>query len=309
MPRLVIVNAAGASQRRLLSEVVRELKTQGYALTSRQEGGGWPDLFGDSRTSGLFDSRTIVQVEDAARMGRFPAEFGEFLEGKDALSALVLLYSGDAWKYFPKDLFKKLDVRKAREVPRWAGQRQKWITDEGRKLGVRVSPEAASLLADWIEDGEELRGELEKLASVARDSGIDGDMVRRLTVDEGGKDLLNLLDGLCYAKHPQVIQALESLRRSGVFLKVVVSLHNRFRLAVYQCSGTGSEGALFVEALGAKPYQKKMAMEAVRRYSPEALQAFSAALVRLSLAEKIGQGQGWNGLSRYILEFMGTSGK
>lgn len=309
MPRLVIVNAAGASQRRLLSEVIQELKAQGYALASRQEGGGWPDLFGDSRTCGLFESRTIVQVEEAVRMGRFPEELAGFIEGKDASSAIVLLYAGDASKYFPKDLFKKLDVRKAREVPRWSGQRQKWITDEGNKLGVRVSAEAASLLGDWIEDGEELRGELEKLASVAPKSFIDGELVRQLTVDEGGKDLLNLLDGLCYGKYPQVIQALESLRRGGVLLKVVVSLHNRFRLAMYQRSGERNEGGLFVAALGAKPYQKKMAMEAARRYNLEALQTFVAALVRLSLAEKIGQGQGWNGLSREVLEFMGAVGR
>lgn len=304
MPRLVIVNAAGSSQRRLLSEVVKDLKSQGYVLASRQEGGGWSDLFGDSRTAGLFESRTIVQVEDAAKMGRFPDEFVGFLEGPEAFAAIVLVYSSDASKFFAKDLFKKLDVRKAQEVPRWSGQRQKWISDEGRKLGVRVSSEASALLADWIEDGEELRGELEKLALVAPEGGIDGELVRQLTVDEGGKNLLNLLDGLCYGKHVQVIQALESLRRGGIFLMVVVSLHNRFRLAMYQRSGNAGSG--LVNALGAKPYQKKMASEAARRYDLGALQSFTAALIRLSLAEKTGQGQGWNGLFREVLEFMGT---
>lgn len=307
MPKLIVVNAAGASQRRLVSEALEEMKAKGFALSSRQEGGDWVSLFGNSRTAGLFETRTLIQVEDAVLLGKIPQELAGFVEGEDAASALLLIYAGDASKFFPKELFRTLDLRKAREIPRWAGQRQRWIAEEAARLGVKVTSEAAVLLAEWIEDGEELCSELEKLASVAPAGGIDGAMVRQLTVDEGGKDLLNLLDGLCYGKRSQVIHSLESLRRSGVFLKVVVSLHNRFRLAMYQTSGTDGEGRAFAEALGAKPYQSRMAVEAARHYRPEALRAFVAGLIRLSLAEKTGQGQGWHGLCREVLSLMGAA--
>ncbi len=304
MPRLIVLNAAGASQRRLLSEVLTDLKKSGFVLASRQEGGEWVELFGNSRTTGLFENRTVVQVEEASRLGKFPGELEGFLEGIGAPSVLLLLYSGDASKFFARELFKKLDVRRAREVPRWANQRRRWISEEVRRLGASVTSEAASLLAEWIEDGEELCSELEKLVSVAGGKAVDGNMVRLLTVDEGGRDLLNLLDGLCYAKQAQVVQALDSLRRGGVLLRVVVSLHNRFRLAMYQTSGNAGEGKLYLEALGARPYQVKMAAEAARRYDRGVIRAFVLGLVRLSLAEKTGHGRGWHDLCHVILKFL-----
>ena len=310
MPHLVILDAAGTSQRRLLQEERRGLEKLGYEPGGTvREGTSWSDLLASGSTRGLFCSKTYLLVEGAEKLGKFPENLLSELDPSPGDAVFLLLYTKSWGTFFPASAKELCAVRKGEEMPRWGRERMEWLRKNASSAGVELSPEALSFISERFEDPEEIRGELRKLALAYYDRPLSGVEVAALSVDEVDKDLLRFLDGLCYCRLSETLEGFRSLARRQPFLFVLTSLYNRIRVGMYMAlypSRQDQEEAL--KSIGARSYQKRMGQELLRRYPKRALYDFAARLAFLSAAEKAGVGPGWRGLEMGLLQFLGTSG-
>lgn len=297
----MVIQAGGASQRRLLEDNLKRFSAGGLADSSRFSGEDWQTLMAEARTGGLFSGGQVFIVEEAARLGPFPEQLEYCLEGEEAVSHCLLLFEKDHKPMFSVSALKSLEVIRPEKAPHWESGRVAWLKKIAADKNVRCTQGALHLMAEWIEDEEEQRSEMEKLALACEDGLVDEDLVRKLTVDEGAREMLTLLDGLCRADAPAAISALVFLRKREELLRITGALYNRLRLAMYMASLPSTSSEEMLGILGARKYQQKMAGEASRRFSQRALQLCVKGLVEVSIALKTGRDNGWNRLEMAVL--------
>ena len=87
-------------------------------------------------------------------------------------------------------------------------------------------------------------------------------------------------------------------------LPALTALHNRVRLALYMMLFQRSPDKDLSAALGAKPYQSKMAAECAKRYSKAELLFLSHSLIATSYGEKTGRGTGVAGFESAVLHVL-----
>lgn len=304
MPQLVILTATGTAQRQLLQETLDDLRQKGYPLEARQEGGEWLSLLSENLGGGLFSSRRAVLVEEASKLGPFPPQAERMLEEQSSCVVLVLVYEGDHEKFFPRALLPRISVKRATEVPRFGTSRMRWIVETGQSLGVRLTEEAVSFLAESLEDPEEIRAQIVKLAVAFGDKeSVSLKEVRRLCLDDGSRNLLRLLDGLCRGETPLVLAALEDLRKKADLFPILTALHNRMRLAWYLALFS-KESKEVLKVMGARPYAATQARKAVGLYGKEALSRFVIGLIGINIREKKGLGNGWSALTVLLMRLL-----
>ena len=71
--------------------------------------------------------------------------------------------------------------------------------------------------------------------------------MRALSFDEGAKALLQFLDGLCQARHGEVVRSLRHLRSDPSPLRLLAALGNRLRPALYLACFPEDEAAALLE--------------------------------------------------------------
>ncbi|MFP4481601.1 MAG: DNA polymerase III subunit delta [Thermovirgaceae bacterium] len=308
MARLLVIDAKGPSQRRLLEESIAEYKEKGFAYDSRLEGSLWVDLLADSRSRGLFEAKRLVVVESAETMGNLQEPLVSLVETEeDSETVCILLYNEDPSRFFPKGLFRKLEVRRAEKIPLWTGARVSWMSKLSSEAGIFWSRDAMQLLAEWIDDPEELRSEMKKLEKAAGDEGVTEKLVRTLCLDEGGKQLLRLLDGVCQGRTGDVLSSLAGMREREEPLRIISALHKRMRFSMYSARYGRKED--MTKALGAKPYQMKQAQNAASRYSPEGLSRFVQDMIRASCLAKTTNVDTWNDIELAVLRLLREDAK
>ncbi|PIE55367.1 MAG: hypothetical protein CSA35_01355 [Dethiosulfovibrio peptidovorans] len=296
MPHLVVVSAAESSQRRLLLDTLKNHRDRGYELFGRIEGGRWIDLFADAMTGGLFASRTVRVVEDAESMGAFPRELLPSLEGNDADSVFILVY-GKRRSYLPREVLSRCTVLEAETVPFWPSKRADWLRQKAQNAGIDLKGDGASLLVDWVEEPEELLSTLDFLGQFVQDGPVDRRIVEMLVVNQQGRGMLKLLDGVSSRRAGICLEGLVELRAEGELIPTLAALHKRLRFALYM--SIIPSGA--AKALSMTAYQARQARDAAGRYARRELADFLAGIIGLSLAERTGDGQGWSGLERLVL--------
>ena len=307
MPRILVIPSAGAAGRRLLSETVRDLEGKGYPLCGAAEGGAWPDILAAGRTRGLFEEKRAVVVEDADQLGIFPPELAPFVEGEDAMEALLLMLEGDPKKTFPSEVLKKIVLIKAEAVPFWPSARRGWLMEVARRKGIALSTAGAALLVEILEDPEEIRSELEKLGACASGGVVDEEMVLALSFDDGRNRMLAFLDAFCRDSAEDVVSCMEHLRKESSVLPLLTALYNRLRPAVYLGIFPGGDMESVQKSLEIRDYPMKMAREALRHYSEKALQALFLQLLAISWKEKTSFPEGWPAFETALLECLASS--
>lgn len=308
MPLLIVIAASGAAQRRLLSEQGKALAASGYSLGRKIQGGTWGDLFSLSETSGLFAEKEYFVVEEAENLGPFPLEYVHAVESGDSATAFVLVYEKIAKGTFSPDLSKRLTAISETPPPFWTDAKVAWLRSKAKDLGIRLDEDAAHLLVEFVENPEELLSEISKIGAYLGDKNITADHVRQFSFDEGRANMLRFVDAFCRAEWRDVLESLPAIRREDSFLPALTALHNRVRLALYQARFPSGAGKLS-EALGAKPYQMKMASECLKRYEHSDLLLLSTSLIATSYGEKTGRGTGIAGFESAVLRALATKKK
>lgn len=310
MPGITIIGSPEASQRRLLVEHTSLLESEGIELIRTQEGGEWKDLFSTVQTRGLFSSRGYIRVESAEILGKFPEQLTNLVEVDHMASTfLLLVYSSDYKKYFPKTVIPVLRIIRSQQVPIWRNKRYEWLESEARNRNILINEDAVMLLIDNVADSEEVLSEMEKLALASDGAEVSVDLVRELTLDEGKNALLDLMDGICLGKVGTVISALECIKTKYEIIPVLSALYNRIRIASLILSFRQYGTNKVQKSLCFRDYQFKMAIEALKRYSPEDVIQFSADIITLDYREKTNNSRGWIALELMIMKFMALKGK
>ncbi len=299
MPALVLIAAPAGAHPRLRAETLARLKAKGYTLERRLETAVWDDLFEEALTPSLFASQRIFEIDDGKSLGPLPEKYQKNVETGDAESVFLIFSE----KTLQKELgaaYKRAEVVPYEAAPYWPNQRAGWLQRLAREKGWSLDAGAAGLLAEWIEDEEELRSELEKLGRAAVKGRITTVLVNELSIDEGGKGMLNLLDAVAKADVPQTLASLAALREEGELIPILAAVHKRVRGACLTASlGEGASAALHFTA-----FQAKTAASMARLYGGELLALWLGELIRLSWSERTGDGEGWEGLERLLLAVM-----
>ncbi|HHZ05095.1 DNA polymerase III subunit delta [Acetomicrobium hydrogeniformans] len=301
MPHLVAIELTAPQRRSRIEEILREFESEGYEKAGRlEEPGSWSELFALASTQGLFRDKLLYIVDEAEKLGPFPERLEALLEKEGARNVIILLYNGKC-NAFPKSLKEKVRIVTVGRELKNKRERLQWMEEVAQRKGLSLTGEALSLLDEWIEDIEEIESEIEKFC-LAEQKSVTAELVRELSKDEGSRVLFRLLDGVCLRDGKAVLSSLKKLQGKAELLVVVASLYKRLRLASLFLS-FGGRG---LDAAGARYYQSKMAKEAARRYTKEAIWNATVSLGLLSAAEKMGRGKGWLGLELVLCDLIRT---
>jgi len=307
VPSLFLICAKEPAKSRLLEEALRELSEEGFAVAARSEQSDWWELFSTATTGGLFEEKNVYVVDSPEAMGPLPSPLALQVEKKEWASTIILLlYEGDAGKYIPREVVKLATIKKPDKVPHWTSGRIEWIKGLTKKTGVKWEDKAISLLEEWIEDPEEIKSEIDKLATLANEGFVTEYLVKDLCVDEGGKAFLNLLDGLCEGKTGLVMRSLARIKKESDVLPVVSGLHRRMRLAMYLVDYQGEKKEEVLSTFGAKPYQAQKALLASRIYNAKALRCFVSEMIKASCMNKSLSAGAWEVVEMAILALLNS---
>lgn len=312
MSRLIVIEGH-EGQRRQLAEQLAALSEKGFALVGKLEAGtafrDWKELFASAGGRGLFDARTVTVAEGAEALGPFPDELASILEngqeGDEAESVVVATFAGDTRKIFSREtlaLKRILFLKAEASVPPW--KRKDWLLGLARERGCRLNPAAAALLGESLESQEELRSELDKLSFYASGREIGVDDVRALSFDEGAKALLQFLDGLCQARHGEVVRSLRHLRSDPSPLRLLAALGNRLRPALYLACFPEDEAAALRASGGPRDHAVRMSRLALGNFGAEAIKRFMLGAAGLSWREKTSAAGGWPDFELLLWELL-----
>ena len=305
MPSLLLIAASGTAQRRLLEESCAELEKKGYTAAGTQEGGEWNSVLADNMTSGLFDENRYVVVESAPLLGEFPEKLS-FMVTPAASAVIVLVYESDPKlqpsKFIPQDVLSQCRIVKAEEFPRCPRERQIWVARAAEELGVNIAPDGAAMIVELLDDPEEIRAQLRSLALLKKNAPVTAADVEDLCMDDGSRNMIRLLDGICKGDSAAVFRSLRGISDTDDLIPALVPIHNRMRLAWY--AGLGRSSAAFAKALGARDYAWRMACQADRIYGHAALTEFITELIRINIEERSSAGAGWHGLETAVIKLM-----
>lgn len=305
MPDLRLIAASGTAQRRVLEDTAAKLEKEGYVLSGRQEGGDWVSLLSENMSGGLFDEKRLIIIENAALLGPMPESLAAMVVPGSSV-VVLLVYDADPGKLIPAAILKKCGVIRPEAFPRWPRERQAWVSDLARKMGLQIDRAAVSLIVELLDDPEEIRSQLASLSTLRKKEPINKKDIEELCLDDGSGNLLKLLDALCGGDAATALRTFRAMSRgSGTaeLFPLVTALHNRMRLALY-AAGYKNDGAAFARALGARDYAWRLANGAARRYGERALLAFVVGLIKLNIEEKSGRGAGWNSLELLVLDLL-----
>lgn len=312
MSRLIVIEGH-EGQRRQLAEQLAALSEKGFTLAGKLEAGtafrDWKELFASAGGRGLFDARTVTVAEGAEALGPFPDELASILEdgqeGDEAESVVVATFAGDTRKIFSREtlaLKRILFLKAEASVPPW--KRKDWLLGLARERGCRLNPAAAALLGESLESQEELRSELDKLSFYASGREIGVDDVRALSFDEGAKALLQFLDGLCQARHGEVVRSLRHLRSEPSPLRLLAALGNRLRPALYLACFPEDEAAALRASGGPRDHAVRMSRFALGNFGAEAIKRFMLGAAGLSWREKTSAAGGWPDFELLLWELL-----
>lgn len=301
MVHLIVMSAAESTQRRLLLEVTSRLRSQGLEIRQSGVGETWESLFSDALAQGLFFDRFARIVENAEELGPFPKDRLPFLEKNEGDALLILLYRGSPGKFLPKEVLAVSTVKGTEEIPYWPSQKISWLMAKARSKNLDLSQEGASVMAEFVEDGEELLSVLDTFVSCYGKGPVNLKMASDLVLNQGGRAMMNLLEGFSSRDPLGCVRAFSELREqdSKIIHPVLSALHKRVRYACYLKKFGTDTG--WKKGLKMTDYQAKEAAKSSKLYGQRELVSLMAGLIRFSMAERSSFASGWAGLESLVL--------
>jgi DNA polymerase-3 subunit delta len=154
---------------------------------------------------------------------------------------------------------------------------EQWINKRARKVDVKITPEATSLLANFI--GNNLRllaNELDKLATyVGKGATINVEDVRLLSAQVQEARIFDLTDALAQRNRKQALKLLHELLSDGeppLKLLSIITTQVRTLLLVKELAQKGMRGAQVASTLGMAPFIAEKALRQVHSFTPTQLE-------------------------------------
>lgn len=154
---------------------------------------------------------------------------------------------------------------------------ESWIKKRAQGMGVKISGEAVTLLADFI--GNQLRllaNELEKLATYAGAGGtIEASHVRLLSAEVQAARIFDLTDALAQRNRTLALNLLHDLLADGqhpLALLPTITSQVRNLLLVKEMAASGLRAAQIAAAIGSPPFVVEKALRNVGKFSSAQLE-------------------------------------
>lgn len=168
---------------------------------------------------------------------------------------------------------------------------EKWITQRARNSGVKLMPDAGSLLANFI--GNNLRllaNEIDKLATYAGQGGtITVNEVRQLSAQVQEARIFDFTDALAQRNRKQALNILHDLLSDGEPpLKLLSTITSQVRslLLVKELAQKGMRGPQIASSLSMSPYIVDKSLRQVGNFSPIQLENIYRQLLSTDAALK-----------------------
>ncbi|HEY1351946.1 MAG TPA: DNA polymerase III subunit delta [Ktedonobacteraceae bacterium] len=168
---------------------------------------------------------------------------------------------------------------------------ESWIKKRVQGMGVKISAEAVTLLADFI--GNQLRllaNELEKLATyVGAGKMIEADHVRLLSAEVQAARVFDLTDALAQRNRTRALNLLHDLLADGqhpLALLPLITSQVRNLLLVKELAASGLRAAQIAAAIGAPPFVVEKALRNVGKFSNTQLEKTYRRLLETDAALK-----------------------
>lgn len=292
MAKFVVILAPEAAHQRLLQPIMTDWGKKGYVVTDRLESPTWNDVLSALQHISLFSPQQMIVVETMDSLGKFVADLAPYWNQDHRQLVIFLTTKKPKVTDFPKNFYQQCEIITEPEVPYWPRQRAGWLQQVARSMGAKLSSDGAAKLVDWISDPEELRAKIELLARLYGSMVIGDAEVEQLAEDEGSRDMLKVLEAVEQRSILSLRAPLSSLRKKNELFPVLAGVTNRVRAAYY----VSLLGKKAVDLLDLTDYQGRLAMATSRLYGREKLGLALGDLLRLSLQERRGEGEGWEGL-------------
>ncbi|HZU70965.1 MAG TPA: DNA polymerase III subunit delta [Ktedonobacteraceae bacterium] len=166
-----------------------------------------------------------------------------------------------------------------------------WIENRAKSIGVKITPEAASMLADYT--GNQLRmlaNELDKLATYVGSKGIiDVEDVRKLSPQVQEARVFDLTDALAERNRKKALDLLHNLLADGEPpLRLISTITSQVRslLLVKELVGEGLRVSQIVAATGMAPFVAEKAARQIGKFSTQQLEAVYRQLLATDAALK-----------------------
>ncbi len=168
---------------------------------------------------------------------------------------------------------------------------ESWITRRAKNSGVKVSPEATSLLANFI--GNHLRmlaNEIDKLATyVGEGKTINADDVRKLSAQVQEARIFDLTDALAQRNRKQALNILHDLLSDGEPpIKLISTITSQVRslLLVKELSQKGMRSGAIASTIGMAPFIAEKALRQVGNFTLPQLEGAYRQLLSTDAALK-----------------------
>ncbi len=168
---------------------------------------------------------------------------------------------------------------------------ESWITKRAKSRGVKVSPEATSLLANFI--GNHLRmlaNEIDKLATyVGEGKTINADDVRKLSAQVQEARIFDLTDALAQRNRKQALNILHDLLSDGEPpIKLISTITSQVRslLLVKELAQKGMRSSAIASTIGMAPFIAEKALRQVGNFTLPQLEGAYRQLLSTDAALK-----------------------
>lgn len=172
----------------------------------------------------------------------------------------------------------------------------RWIQEQARKQGGEISPDAAALLASFVDDDPRIADqEIAKLlAYVNYSRSIEPDDVEHLVASVGGGDIFAMVDALGSRNGQQALRMLHRLLEVDEPLRLFGMVIRQFRLLLMtrELIDSGYRENDIAKELKTFPFVVRKLIPQARNYSQEALEEIYRRLLEIDEAIKTGQIEG-----------------
>lgn len=290
---LLVMEARDALRRK-----ARDADHHEYRLLSADKGFDWSLFTAETGSRSLFGDRKVIDLR--LDIEEWPAKDRDiarkhiqaYAENPDPDSVLIISAGRLSKKEQATDWYRQVAAAGA-TITLWPPRAQEfpgWLRDRCRDAGLRISPEAISLLAERTE-GNLLAAaqEVTKLSLLVNDGAAGIQDVLACVGDSARYDLFRLTDRMLEGKPRETWRALQGLRSEGVeALGILWAVSRDVRLllaAGQQSRQVGRDAAL--GNLHVLPMRRALVSQALDRL-PRAL--LWQSLAKLALVDQAGKG-------------------